>query len=75
MNDMCIKNYEEGCFCPQNLIFHNGTCISKEKCLLCDEEGHIEGDIWFLDICTKCTCNKKTVKCEKNRMPCSGNYL
>lgn len=70
MNDiMCIKNYEEGCFCPENFIFHNDTCISKEKCLLCDEEGHIEGDIWFLDICTKCTCNKKIVKCEKTECP------
>lgn len=65
----CTKSYEEGCFCPQNLILHNDTCVSKEKCLLCDEEGHIEGDIWFPDVCTRCTCDKKTISCEKTECP------
>ncbi|XP_043601962.1 hemocytin isoform X2 [Bombus pyrosoma] len=65
----CSKNYEEGCFCPPNFVFHNDTCIPKEKCLLCDEEGHVEGDIWFPDVCTRCTCNRKSINCEKTECP------
>lgn len=61
----CSKNFEEGCFCPQDFVLHNDTCIPKKNCLICDEEGHIEGDVWFPDICTKCTCNRKIINCEK----------
>ncbi|XP_012135564.1 hemolectin [Megachile rotundata] len=62
---LCLKNFEEGCFCPRGYVFHNDTCILREKCSVCDEEGHIEGDEWYPDICTTCTCSKKTVNCQK----------
>ncbi|CAK9818181.1 SSPO [Anthophora quadrimaculata] len=61
----CSSIYQEGCFCPQNFVFHNDTCIPEEKCLLCDEEGHVEGDTWSPDVCTRCTCHKKIINCEK----------
>ncbi|KOX75564.1 Hemocytin [Melipona quadrifasciata] len=65
----CSKNYEEGCFCPQNLVFLNDTCIPKERCLLCDEDGHVEGDTWFPDACTRCACSKKAISCERTECP------
>ena len=65
----CSRNYEEGCFCPPNFVFLNDTCIPKEKCLLCDEEGHVEGDTWFPDACTRCTCSKKIINCERTECP------
>lgn len=65
----CAKNFEEGCFCPHGLALHNNTCIPKEKCLTCDEEGHIEGDVWFPDACTECTCSRSAVNCRRTECP------
>ncbi|XP_026667953.1 hemocytin isoform X2 [Ceratina calcarata] len=69
IKDKSCDIYEEGCFCPENFVFHNDTCIPKEKCLLCDEQGHVEGDTWFPDTCTKCSCNKRVVNCERTECP------
>ncbi|KZC09215.1 Hemocytin [Dufourea novaeangliae] len=68
-NTKCTKSFEEGCFCPGDLILHNDTCVPKKKCLVCDEEGHIDGDTWFPDICTRCTCDKKMMNCQKTECP------
>ncbi|XP_053978189.1 hemocytin [Hylaeus volcanicus] len=68
-NSKCSKSFEEGCFCPQNFVFHNDTCIPKDKCFVCDEEGHVEGDVWFPDVCTKCTCDKKVINCQRTECP------
>ncbi|XP_015177061.1 PREDICTED: hemocytin [Polistes dominula] len=68
-NEICNVQFEEGCFCPENYVLHNNTCIEQKKCLVCDEDGHIEGDIWYSDKCTTCTCQKKRVNCQKTECP------
>ncbi|XP_031828807.2 hemolectin [Nomia melanderi] len=65
----CATNLAEGCFCPHDFVLHNDTCIPKNKCLVCDEEGHVAGDVWFPDVCTKCTCDKKVINCQKTECP------
>ena len=33
-------------------------------------QGHLPGDIWHLDVCTKCTCqNDSTIQCQKTQCP------
>lgn len=74
----CSNDLAEGCYCPEGEIMHNGTCISKRKCLSCDDEGHVEGDVWYPEKCTKCTCDKKTVSCQKTECVttvCQENYV
>ncbi|XP_046603352.1 hemocytin isoform X1 [Neodiprion virginianus] len=69
----CPSGPIEGCFCPQDHILMNGTCISKNKCLVCDRDGHIEGEIWHPDKCTTCHCEKKIITCSKTECPALGN--
>ncbi|KAG7205161.1 hypothetical protein KM043_018256 [Ampulex compressa] len=76
----CASSFMEGCFCPHNYVLHNNTCIPKKKCFLCDEEGHVDGDVWYPDICTKCYCNSELVTCEKKECPavetvCNENMI
>ncbi|XP_043259225.1 hemocytin isoform X1 [Colletes gigas] len=68
-NAKCSRNFEEGCFCPRDFVFHNDSCIPRGKCLMCDKEGHVEGDTWFPDVCTKCTCDNKIINCQKTECP------
>lgn len=67
--EKCPLNPMEGCFCPKDQILHNDTCISKNKCLVCDEEGHVEGDKWHPDKCTECLCHNKKVLCQRTECP------
>ncbi|KAL0131073.1 hypothetical protein PUN28_002574 [Cardiocondyla obscurior] len=59
----------EGCFCPEDYIFYNGSCILKKNCFICDKDGHIQGDIWYPDKCTKCDCNNGVVNCHTIECP------
>lgn len=65
----CPLSPTEGCFCPENHILLNETCVLKKQCLVCDKDGHIEGDIWSPDKCTTCHCDKKIITCEKTECP------
>lgn len=65
----CMSSSIEGCFCPKDHVFHNDSCIPKQKCLVCDKDGHVEGDIWHPDKCTKCTCKDRIVTCDRIECP------
>ncbi|XP_043682227.1 hemocytin isoform X2 [Vespula pensylvanica] len=67
--EKCHVQFGEGCFCPENYVLHNSTCVNKKKCSVCDEEGHIEGDIWYSDKCTTCSCHQNRVNCQKIECP------
>lgn len=69
VKDKCSQELTEGCFCPSDHVLHNGTCIHETKCFICDDEGHVEGDIWHPDKCTTCSCGKKTVNCQTSQCP------
>lgn len=68
-NPECASNFVEGCFCPEDYVFHNDSCIPKKNCLVCDKDGHVEGDIWHLNKCTECNCNNGIVNCQKTNCP------
>lgn len=68
-NLKCSSNPVEGCFCPEDHVFHNDTCIPKKNCFVCDKEGHVEGDIWYPNKCTECSCHDKIVSCQKTECP------
>ncbi|KAK0088266.1 hypothetical protein PV326_004912 [Microctonus aethiopoides] len=75
----CYQDYVEGCFCPENQVYHNNSCIPKTKCFICDDLGHVEGDIWQPDKCTTCSCNNKVVNCQVTQCPmletiCQENF-
>ncbi|XP_066594945.1 hemocytin-like [Prorops nasuta] len=65
----CLQNIAEGCYCPQNYVLQNQTCIPKEKCFPCDEDGHFDGDVWSKDKCTTCSCDKTAITCHKTDCP------
>jgi len=65
----CISDLVEGCFCPEDYIFYNDSCIPKRDCFICDKDGHMEGDIWNPDKCTECSCNDGIVNCQKTECP------
>ncbi|XP_026826604.1 hemocytin isoform X2 [Ooceraea biroi] len=65
----CESNLVEGCFCPEDYVFYNDSCIPKKNCLVCDKDGHVEGDIWHPDKCTECSCNGGIVNCQKTECP------
>lgn len=67
--DNCLLAPTEGCFCPEHHVFHNGSCVPEKNCLICDEEGHVNGDVWNPDKCTSCSCANKTVTCQKTDCP------
>ena len=69
-DESCSLEQNEGCYCPEHHVFYsNGTCIPERNCLICDEEGHVEGDKWNIDKCTACSCANKTVTCRKTDCP------
>ncbi|CAB0034806.1 unnamed protein product [Trichogramma brassicae] len=63
------KIYSEGCFCPEGQVLHNGKCVSRTQCSICDNDGHVEGDIWTVNKCKKCSCHNKTVSCTTKTCP------
>ncbi|XP_076276507.1 hemolectin isoform X2 [Lasioglossum baleicum] len=65
----CTRNFEEGCFCPDNLVARNDTCVPRSKCFACDQDGHVAGDVWFPDVCTRCTCDSNVVDCRRTECP------
>lgn len=67
--EKCHVQFGEGCFCPEDYVLHNSTCVNRKKCSVCDEEGHIEGDIWYSDKCTTCSCHQNRVNCQKIECP------
>ncbi|KAL7040824.1 hypothetical protein ACKWTF_000531 [Chironomus riparius] len=70
MRSICNAGMSEGCFCPKGLVLHNGKCLREIECRACDDKGHLPGDIWHLDVCTKCTCqNDSTIQCQKTQCP------
>ena len=66
---MCSEDLTEGCYCPEDQVMHNGTCVPKRNCLICDDEGHIDGDTWYPDKCMTCSCANKIVRCQKTQCP------
>ncbi|KAL6266408.1 hypothetical protein P5V15_003260 [Pogonomyrmex californicus] len=68
-NPKCASNLIEGCFCPENYVFHNNSCIPKKDCFICDKDGHVQGDIWHPDKCTECSCNDGVVNCQTIECP------
>ncbi|KAJ8683257.1 hypothetical protein QAD02_019049 [Eretmocerus hayati] len=64
---------QEGCFCPEDRVWLNGSCVLASECTppptpspICDDQGHIEGDTWMSDNCTKCNClSGGRVECER----------
>ncbi|XP_016844891.1 hemocytin [Nasonia vitripennis] len=67
--EKCTASQIEGCFCPSDQILRNGTCIHKRNCFVCDVEGHVDGDVWQLNKCTECTCQKRLMKCQETSCP------
>ncbi|XP_078043521.1 hemolectin [Augochlora pura] len=65
----CANNVEEGCFCPGDSVLRNNTCIPRNECLVCDQEGHVVGDQWSPDVCTRCFCDRNVVNCQKTECP------
>ncbi|XP_014235981.1 hemocytin [Trichogramma pretiosum] len=63
------KIYSEGCFCPQGQVLHNGKCVSRTQCSICDNDGHVEGDVWTVNKCETCSCHNKTVNCTTKTCP------
>ncbi|XP_034943572.1 hemocytin, partial [Chelonus insularis] len=59
------NNNMEGCFCPENFVLHNSSCIPEKDCFICDDQGHVDGDVWNIDKCTSCYCYNKVVNCER----------
>ncbi|XP_059615285.1 hemocytin [Phlebotomus argentipes] len=53
--DVCTVNREEGCFCGEGKLLHNGVCIVPKMCQACDDD-HFAGDVWFKDKCNRCEC-------------------
>ncbi|XP_044578140.1 hemocytin isoform X1 [Cotesia glomerata] len=75
----CSQEITEGCFCPKNHVLHNDTCVPEKLCFICDNEGHVEGDVWHPDKCTTCSCKNKVVNCQTTECPvletiCQDNY-
>ncbi|XP_066254573.1 hemocytin [Euwallacea similis] len=54
----------DGCFCPEEKVLLNETCVKPKDCEVCDEEGHHPGDVWKKDKCTTCKCEGTSLKCE-----------
>lgn len=56
MSSLADGSCEEGCFCPENTVLHNETCIAKEECP-CIFRGKLfqPGESVFED-CNSCTC-------------------
>ncbi|XP_014469310.1 PREDICTED: hemocytin isoform X2 [Dinoponera quadriceps] len=59
----------EGCFCPENYVLHNDSCVPRRNCHVCDKDGHVEGDVWRPDKCTECKCHDGAVNCQKTECP------
>uniref|UniRef100_H2Y4W6 von Willebrand factor n=1 Tax=Ciona savignyi TaxID=51511 RepID=H2Y4W6_CIOSA len=58
---LAIEYTSEGCFCPDNLVYSNGACISPVSCPVCTDElgnGRYTGEFWkhCSDPCITCTC-------------------
>ncbi|XP_011303247.1 hemocytin [Fopius arisanus] len=75
----CSYTLTEGCFCPEDHVWHNGTCMATKNCFTCDDQGHVDGDIWHPDKCTTCSCDGKNLKCKTTECPsietiCEENY-
>ncbi|XP_058797462.1 hemocytin [Phymastichus coffea] len=65
----CRADPVEGCFCPEDFVWQNGTCIPTRNCFACDEEGHVDGDTWQPDKCTHCTCKQRLISCSHAECP------
>ncbi|XP_057325268.1 hemocytin-like isoform X2 [Microplitis mediator] len=75
----CTSDFAEGCFCPKDHVLNNGTCIPKNKCFICDEQGHLEGDVWQPDPCITCSCKNQIINCNETKCStletvCLENY-
>lgn len=66
----CPAPLTDGCFCPNDTIPHNGKCVTKAGCRMCDNDGHFVGDVWNPDQCTKCVCQANgQTQCKKHKCP------
>lgn len=68
-NPKCSSDLFEGCFCPEDHVFHNDSCVPRKNCFVCDKDGHVEEDIWHPDKCTECSCYNGIVNCQRTECP------
>nr|XP_032812697.1 von Willebrand factor-like [Petromyzon marinus] len=52
----------EGCMCPDNYVYYNGTCVAPSRCPKCignDGTAYAPGDKWYPNgnKCTECECS------------------
>ena len=60
-DSLAITYKTEGCFCPENLVYHKGQCVDVSECEVCEDEtgkGRKVGEQWtpINNKCLRATC-------------------
>ncbi|RXG62289.1 Hemocytin [Armadillidium vulgare] len=75
----CLISSSDGCYCPNNMVLDNKTCVNESACATCDAEGHRVGDVWKTDNCTVCECSNGAAICKTTTCPldpvCNEGYV
>ncbi|KAK8736438.1 hypothetical protein OTU49_005004, partial [Cherax quadricarinatus] len=75
----CPISFIDGCFCPDGMVLHEGSCMDSSHCKLCDDEGHRVGESWQTDACTMCECLERGINCNTKACPrdphCDKGYI
>lgn len=76
----CVEMPVEGCFCLPGKVKSNGTCVTPRECLICDDEGHHDGESWKVDECKSCSCNGTKLQCTETicddvKVECADNEM
>ncbi|GIY68776.1 von Willebrand factor, partial [Caerostris darwini] len=66
----CDQLKTDGCFCPDDKILKDGSCVDAVLCDTCDDEGHVAGDKWKEGKCKSCYCRHDlTIECQVEKCP------
>lgn len=42
LRSICSSSLQEGCFCPNGTVLHNGKCLREAECRACDDKVNTE---------------------------------
>uniref|UniRef100_UPI00358E30E0 SCO-spondin-like n=1 Tax=Myxine glutinosa TaxID=7769 RepID=UPI00358E30E0 len=60
----------EGCFCPENTILHDDSCISPDDCTCVHNGVGYPAGTQIIEDCRNCTCERALWACDG--VPCGG---